>query len=75
MTCRCGRSSTIGEGADVDSDIQPSEETTPVQPPEPPSVQGSCGRCGWHGQVYAGRYGGLRCPVCYALQNGWMPRG
>jgi hypothetical protein len=47
----------------------------PFEPPDPPSVEGSCGRCGWHGTVYPGRYGGYRCAVCFALQQGWMPKG
>jgi hypothetical protein len=43
--------------------------------PDPPPVDGTCGRCGFRGAVYPGRYGGKRCAVCYGLQNGWMPRG
>ena len=43
--------------------------------PDLPSVDGTCGRCGFRGAVYAGRYGGRRCAVCYGLQNGWMPSG
>jgi hypothetical protein len=42
--------------------------------PDPPSSQGSCSRCGYRGTVYPGRYGGFRCPVCFGLQYGWMPR-
>jgi hypothetical protein len=41
--------------------------------PDPPSVDGRCGRCGWRGKVYPGRYGGYRCAVCFGLQWGWMP--
>lgn len=41
--------------------------------PDPPSIDGRCDRCGWHGRVYAGRYGGYRCAVCFGLQWGWMP--
>jgi hypothetical protein len=47
----------------------------PFEPPDPPSVEGACSRCGWHGQVYRGRYGGHRCAVCFGLQHGWMPKG
>jgi hypothetical protein len=43
--------------------------------PDPPAVDGTCGRCGFHGAVYPGRYGGRRCAVYYGLQNGWMPSG
>jgi hypothetical protein len=43
--------------------------------PDPPAVDGTCGRCGFHGAVYKGRYGGRRCAVFYGLQNGWMPSG
>jgi hypothetical protein len=43
--------------------------------PDPSPVDGTCGRCGFCGAVYGGRYGGKRCAVCYGLQNGWMPRG
>ena len=43
--------------------------------PDPPAVEGTCGRCGYRGPVYAGRYGGHRCAVCFGLQTGWMPRG
>jgi hypothetical protein len=46
----------------------------PFEPPDPPSVQGMCNRCGYRGTVYAGRYGGQRCAVCFGLQHGWMPR-
>ena len=42
--------------------------------PDPPSV-GTCNRCGYHGAVYPGRYGGQRCAVCFGLQHGWMPKG
>ena len=42
--------------------------------PDPPSVDGRCDRCGWHGRVYPGRYGGYRCAVCFGLQWGWMPQ-
>jgi len=55
-------------------DAAPAHEP-PVQPPDPPSIEGSYNRCGWHGQVYPGRYGGWRCAVWFGLQNGWMPRG
>lgn len=43
------------------------------RPPDPPSVEGSCNRCGYRGVVYPGRYGGQRCAVCFGLQHGWMP--
>ena len=43
--------------------------------PDPPSSQGTCDRCGYRGAVYAGRYGGQRCAVCFGIQTGWMPRG
>lgn len=43
--------------------------------PDPPALDRACGRCGFQGAVYAGRYGGQRCAVCYGLQNGWMPSG
>jgi hypothetical protein len=43
--------------------------------PDPPSVDGRCGCCGWRGKVYPDRYGGHRCAVCFGLQWGWMPRG
>jgi hypothetical protein len=43
--------------------------------PDPPSTDGTCGRCGYRGAVYPGRYGGTRCAVCFGLQTGWMPRG
>jgi hypothetical protein len=43
--------------------------------PDPPCVDGTCGRCGYRGPVYHGRYGGMRCAVCFGLQSGWMPRG
>jgi hypothetical protein len=33
--------------------------------PDPPSSQGTCDRCGYRGAVYAGRYGGQRCAVCF----------
>lgn len=51
------------------------DDNTPYQPPDPPSIDGTCNRCGYRGKVYPGRYGGWRCAVCFALQNGWMPRG
>ena len=41
---------------------------------DPPSIEGHCSRCGWPGRVYRGRYGGWRCPVCFGIQNGYMPR-
>jgi len=50
-------------------------DDTPYQPPDPPSSEGSCNRCGYRGQVYPGRYGGYRCAGCFGLQHGWMPRG
>ena len=37
--------------------------------PDPPAVDGTCGRCGFRGAVYAGRYGGRRCAVCYAAER------
>jgi hypothetical protein len=43
--------------------------------PDPPATDGTWGRCGFHGAVYSGRYGGRRCAVCSGLQNGWMPSG
>jgi hypothetical protein len=43
--------------------------------PDPPAVEGTCGRCGYRGAVYPGRYGGKRCAVCFGLQHGWMPHG
>ncbi len=43
--------------------------------PDPPSSQGTCDRCGYRGAVYAGRFGGQRCAVCFGIQTGWMPRG
>ncbi len=52
-----------------------SEPPTMWQPPDPPSIDGRCERCGFRGQVYRGRFGGLRCTVCFGLQAGWMPRG
>jgi hypothetical protein len=45
------------------------------EPGDPPVVDGSCGRCGYLGAVYPGRYGGRRCAVCFGIQHGWMPRG
>jgi hypothetical protein len=47
----------------------------PFEPPDPPSSQGTCNRCGYRGTVYPGRYGGHRCAVCFGLQYGWMPSG
>jgi len=32
-----------------------------------------CGRCGYRGKGYRGRYGGFRCHVCYQLQGGYVP--
>jgi hypothetical protein len=32
-----------------------------------------CGRCGYRGEGYRGRYGGFRCHVCYQLQGGYVP--
>ena len=43
--------------------------------PDPPAMDGTCGRCGFRGAVYTGRYGGRRCAVCFGLQHGWMPSG
>jgi hypothetical protein len=43
--------------------------------PDPPSVDGTCGRCGYLGVVYPGRDGGKRCAGCFGLQTGWMPAG
>jgi hypothetical protein len=43
--------------------------------PDPPAIDGTCGRCGYAGLVYPGRYGGKRCAVCFGLQHGWMPSG
>jgi hypothetical protein len=43
--------------------------------PDPPSIDGACGRCGYRGAVYPGRYGGTRCAVCFGLQTGRMSRG
>jgi hypothetical protein len=43
--------------------------------PDPPAAHGACGRCGYRGVVYPGRYGGKRCAVCFGVQYGWMPRG
>jgi hypothetical protein len=39
------------------------ERFAPFEMPDPPSVQGVCSRCGYHGKVYPGRYGGYRCAV------------
>jgi len=36
-------------------------------------TEGSCGRCGYHGDVWPGRYGGQRCWLCYAVQHGHPP--
>jgi hypothetical protein len=33
-----------------------------------------CGRCGWRGEGYRGRYGGFRCHVCFQLQGGIVPQ-
>jgi hypothetical protein len=38
-------------------------------------MQGACNRCGHRGTVYPGKFGGWRCAVCFAIQEGWMPRG
>jgi hypothetical protein len=32
-------------------------------------------RVATRGTVYAVRYGGHRCAVCFAFQDGWRPRG
>ena len=29
-----------------------------------------CGRCGHRGPVWSGRFGGVRCHVCFQLQGG-----
>jgi hypothetical protein len=50
------------------------EDFTPYDPPDPPSIQGACNRCGYRGTVYPGRHGGYRCAVCFGLQWGWMPK-
>ena len=55
-----------------DADGRSQDEQSRVA--NPPSVEGRCHRCGWRGKVYPGRYGGLRCAVCFGLQWGWMPR-
>jgi hypothetical protein len=55
-------------GVDKPQDVQQSRHSSP------PPVEGRCGRCGWRGKVYPGRYGGFRCAVCFGLQWGWMPR-
>jgi hypothetical protein len=56
--------------------VSPDDEPgPPEQPPDPPTVQGRCDRCGHRGTVYPGRYGRYRCAVCFGLQHGWMPRG
>jgi hypothetical protein len=36
---------------------------------DPPAVQGTCGCCTYRGPVYAGRYGGHRCTLCFGLQT------
>jgi hypothetical protein len=68
--------------SNVSRQVPPDEEQrllgvddVPTCPPDPPSIQGACNRCGYHGKVYPGRYGGHRCAVCFGLQWGWMPRG
>ena len=33
-----------------------------------------CGRCGYRGEGFQGRYGGFRCWVCFQLQGGQVPR-
>jgi hypothetical protein len=43
--------------------------------PDPPSIQGRCGRCWYSVTVYPGRFGGWRCASCFAWQQLWMPRG
>jgi hypothetical protein len=58
---------TIEDSADQDEPFEP--------PADRPSIEGACNRCGYRGKVYAGRYGGYRCTVCFGLQHGWMPRG
>jgi hypothetical protein len=32
-----------------------------------------CGRCGYRGEGFLGRYGGFRCRVCFQLQGGLVP--
>jgi hypothetical protein len=61
--------------------LRPGEEpgraaqAQPFEPPDPPSSDGTCNRCGYRGRVYPGRYGDCRCAVCFGLQHGWMPKG
>ena len=43
--------------------------------PDPPAVDGTCGRCGYRGPVYSGRYGGKTVRRLLGLQTGWMPSG
>ena len=45
------------------------------EPPSPPASHGHCGRCGYTGAVYRGRYAGQRYAVCFGLQNDYMPSG
>jgi hypothetical protein len=32
-----------------------------------------CGRCGYRGELYPGRYRGFRCHACFKLQGGYVP--
>jgi hypothetical protein len=71
----------LGVDSNVSRKVPPEDEPElldrfkPFEMPDPPSVQGVCNRCDYHGTVYPGRYGGQRCAVCFGLQHGWMPRG
>jgi hypothetical protein len=48
-------------------ETDPLERAEPYEPPEPPSIDGACDRCGYRGKVYPGRYGGHRCAVCFGF--------
>lgn len=65
----------IRDAVSRDEEPELQDAVTPFEMPNPPSFRGVCHRCGYHGRVYPGRYGGHRCPVCFGLQHGWMPRG
>ncbi len=47
-----------------------SDHDQPYRPPDPPSIEGVCFRCGFRGTVYPGRHGGHRCAVCFSLPRG-----
>ena len=64
MDSNVARTVMPAEEPELLAQAQPFE---PYRLPDPPSVDGMCGRCEYSGTVYPGRYGGHHGVICFGV--------